>query len=108
MKKCITIIRMNKVKSELTKQDIEHLAKLSQLQLTDKELEKIGAQLNETLEFVANLLELSTSDKISTTPKHENVWRDDEIDMDPVLTQEQALSNAKNTKDGYFVVGKVL
>jgi len=33
-----------------------------------------------------------------------NVFREDMIEKERMLTQEEALSNAKNTLDGYFKV----
>ena len=38
----------------------------------------------------------------------ENVMRDDVVDEKRMFTQEQALANAKQTHDGYFVVPQVI
>lgn len=96
--------------SSLTKKDIAHLANLSQLSLTEDEKAKIGDQLNETLQYVANLddLDTSTVHAASHVSGKTNTFREDVIDRSLMLTQEQALSNAKKKKNGYFVVEKIL
>jgi len=96
--------------AELTKKDIEHLAGLSQLSLTDEELEKIGSQLNETLSYVSNLDDFDTTkvDASAHVSGKTNVFREDVVHEDRMLTQEQALANGKYTKNGYFVVKKII
>lgn len=99
-----------KKKQELAKQEVRHLARLSKLQLTDNELEKIGSQLNATIDYVHNLAELDTTHVSSEThvTKTANVWREDKIDTSQMFTQTQALKNAKNKKNGYFVVKRII
>lgn len=97
-------------KSALTKEDILHLAKLSKLQLTDKEIEKYLGQLEETIEYVKNLNELKT-DKIeptSQTTNLTNVGFEDGTKSSRLLSQEVATSNSKNKKNGQFVVKRIM
>lgn len=97
-------------KKILTKDDILHLAKLSKLQLSDEEIEKYWKQLEETVEYVNNLNELNTSkvEPTSQTTNLTNVTYEDGLENKQGLTQEEALQNAKNKKDGYFVVKRIL
>lgn len=47
--------------------DLNHIATLSKLNLTDEELTSYSAQLNETVEYVQNLQELDTNDIVPTS-----------------------------------------
>lgn len=91
----------------LTKNDVEHLAKLSYLDLSEEEKELFLDQLNKTIIYVEKINELNTSEILPTsqTTKLKNITRKDEVKQS--LTQEQALSNAKKTHKGYFVTKSV-
>jgi len=56
------------------------------------------------------LKEIDTSDVTESayTIDLKNIMREDVIDTTRVLTQEQALSNAQNIKNGKFVVKRIL
>ena len=54
-------IRYNFVMS-LTKQEVEHIAKLARLELTDEQKELYCGQLSKILDYVAKLNELDTKD----------------------------------------------
>lgn len=101
---------MKTKKIELGKKDLVHLSHLSCLHLSDEELNKIGQQLNETLDYFENLKELDTS-KIadsSYTTAATNVFRDDIVDTKAQLDQDSILKNAKKKKDNFFVVTRIL
>ncbi len=94
----------------LTREEILHLAKLSNLKLTDEEIEKYRKQLEETVEFINNLNELDTNEVLPTS-QTTNTMDVSYNDGDPNprgLTQEEATSNAKNKKNGYFIVKRIL
>lgn len=81
---------------------IEHIADLARLKLKEKEIEKFLPQLKEILEAFSKLDEVDTSNiKPSFQPVElKNMLREDKIKK--CLTQEEALSNAKEKRDGYF------
>lgn len=88
----------------LTAQDVEHITKLANLSLTDKELTKFQKQLSVVLSYFRKLKETKT-EKVEATnwsTKLSNAFREDIIT--PSLTQEEVLSNAKETHNGYFKV----
>ncbi len=97
-------------KSKLTKEEILHLAKLSNLSLTDEEIEKYQKQLEETVEYVENLNELDTSkvEPTSQTTGLNDVFFADGEKNKRGLSQDEATKNAKNKKDGYFVVKRIM
>jgi len=96
--------------TQLSKDDVKKLAKLANLSISDKEIEKYQQQLSDSLKYVDNLKDIDTSDIPDTffTTKAKNVWQEDEIDPEVTLPQEEVLKNAKITKRGYFVVKRIL
>jgi len=92
---------------KLTKNEVKHIAKLANLKLTEKEIEKFRLQLSSILKYVAILDEINTKDvkPISQVTGLENVFRDDE--KGACLSQEEVLCCAGRIKDGYFKVDKI-
>lgn len=89
---------------KLTKSEVEHVARLARLGLSDEELKKFRRQLSAILEYVEQLNELDTRDvePISQVTGLKNVFREDVTR--PSLTQEEALSNAPDQHNGFFKV----
>jgi len=84
------------------KELLEHVAELARLKLTEKEIEEFISELKDILEYFSKLDKLDTKGiKPSFQPVElDNVTRDDKVNKS--LTQEEALSNSPNKKDGYF------
>lgn len=90
--------------------DIGRLARLANLKVDQKEEDFFKVQFAETLKIVEEFDSLDTS-KVQETHSisgSENVTREDEIDALRILSQEAALTNAKKTHNGFFVVPAVL
>ena len=88
--------------------DIEHVACLARLELTDDEKARLREQLGVILEAAAKVSEVATDDVPPTAyaiPRS-NVLRPDEIT--PSLTVEEVLSNAPEVEDDRFKVPKVV
>lgn len=86
----------------LNKDQVQKVAKLANLKLSDEEEEKYTSQLSDVLDFIDQLEELKTSEHpIFNVSGKADVKRDDVVGES--LTQEEALSNASNTRDGFFV-----
>ncbi len=100
---------MNK-KAKLSKKDVINLAKLANLQLSDKESDKYEKQLTETLIYVENLNKIDTSKVLPAdhVVKLKNATFKDGEKNQRGLTQEQALANSKKKKKSYFVVPRIL
>ena len=90
--------------------NVAHLAKLVNLPLKAAEEKKLQAGFDSTLKAVDELKKLQAAKTKSTFPvtKLQNVWREDLPQPERVLTQKQALSQAKKTYQGYFVVPRVI
>jgi len=94
----------------LTKDDVLHLAKLSNLQTNDVEVEKYKEQFGETLSYIENLKELNTDavKETNQTIELSNVTFVDGETCTRMLTQEEALSNSKNRKGKNFIVKRII
>lgn len=98
------------MKNVITKAEVEKIAKLANLTLTEEELKKFPEQFSKTIEVVDELNEIDTAG-IGITSQVTglvNVWREDEIDEKRVLPQDLALSQAKKSHKGYFVVERII
>src|SRR3989338_6016712 len=98
--------KISRGKTELTINEVEHVADLAKLKLTTEDLEKFRTQLSSILDLVRKLQEVETEGILPTNQvtNLENVFREDEVDENRILTQEEVLSNAKRIHKGYFVV----
>ena len=96
--------------AKLTKQDVLHVAKLAKLPLTDTEVNKFTDQLSAIVNYMDELNAVDTTniEPTSQTTGLENVFRNDEIKPDQILSQEAALSGSDKTYNGYFKVDAIL
>jgi aspartyl-tRNA(Asn)/glutamyl-tRNA(Gln) amidotransferase subunit C len=94
--------------SGLTRSDVEHVAHLARLGLTDDELTLLQGQLNHILEQYAKLAELDTETIPPTaqTIELENILREDVVT--PSLPVDEVLGNAPDAAGGYIVVPAIL
>lgn len=95
---------------KITKKDVEYVARLARLELTEDEKEKYTSQLESTLEYIDQLNKLDTSNVKPTSHALElnNVWRKDELKQCPKEEMEKILSNAPDREDNFFRVKKVI
>jgi aspartyl-tRNA(Asn)/glutamyl-tRNA(Gln) amidotransferase subunit C len=93
---------------KITPQEVEHVARLARLELSEPEKERMRAQLDSVLSYIDKLNELDTSavEATSHVLPLTNVFREDEVR--PSLSQEEALANAPDRHDHLFRVPKIL
>jgi aspartyl-tRNA(Asn)/glutamyl-tRNA(Gln) amidotransferase subunit C len=86
----------------ITLKDVEYVAKLAKLALSDEEKKKFQRELDKIIRYIDQLNQVDTENVLTTSHvlPMQNVFREDEVR--PSLTQEEALSNAPDKKDGYF------
>ena len=88
--------------------DIDHVARLARVALTDEEKAQLRDQLALILEHAAKVGEVAADDvppTASAVPQV-NVFRDDE--PEPSLPRELVLSNAPEAEEGRFRVPRVV
>lgn len=88
--------------------DVDHVARLARLKLTDEERERFRTQLGLILEHAERVREVAADDVRPTAQPvpQRNVFRDDE--PEPVLTQEEALAGAPEVEAGRFKVPRII
>jgi aspartyl-tRNA(Asn)/glutamyl-tRNA(Gln) amidotransferase subunit C len=93
---------------KISKQEVEHVAKLARLELAEGEKDKLIDQLSNILTYVETLNGLDTKgvEPTSHVLDIKNVMRDD-VAM-PGLSQAQALANAPEKAAGHFKVPKII
>lgn len=94
--------------SEVTKKDIEKIAKLSRIRITDDESEAFASQVGNIINWVEQLNEVNTDNvEIMTNVSGIDLRLNEDKVADGGIS-EDILSNAKNPLYGYFSVPKVI
>ncbi|MBN2097005.1 MAG: Asp-tRNA(Asn)/Glu-tRNA(Gln) amidotransferase subunit GatC [Candidatus Omnitrophica bacterium] len=88
--------------------DIEYVAKLARIELSEKEKAKFSRQLKDILAYIEQLKQLNTDsvEPISHVLPLKNVFRQDTLK--PSLTTEQALNNAPAKSEDSFSVPRII
>jgi aspartyl-tRNA(Asn)/glutamyl-tRNA(Gln) amidotransferase subunit C len=88
--------------------NIDYVADLARLELTDDEKAKLGAQLGDILNYIAQLSEVDVSGVEPTAHSVPllNVTRPDVVREG--LSHEEAMRNAPRQANGLFVVPKIV
>ena len=91
----------------ITVKDVEHVAKLARLELTEEEKEKFTRQLGDVLKYVDQMNEVDTSnvEPLAHPIEFVNVMRDDVIHYEQ--TKEQLMANTPDEENGFFKVPKI-
>ena len=92
----------------LTRQEVDKIAHLARLALTDEEKQEYQRQLSAVLDYAAMLDELDLSDTLPTAHAiaRENVMREDEVE--PGLAIEDVLFNSTRHDQDQFLIQSVL
>lgn len=94
---------------DIKREDIIHLAELSNFSLSDAETKSLGKDLQGIIKYISQLDELDVSNVEPTYQvfEMENVWREDEI-LPQEADREMLLALTKESKDNQIKVPKVL
>jgi aspartyl-tRNA(Asn)/glutamyl-tRNA(Gln) amidotransferase subunit C len=94
--------------SEITPEQVAHLANLARIDLSEAEITKLTGELGAIVDSVAKVSEVATADVPATSHPIplQNVWRADEVG--DVLTTEQALAGAPEHDGSRFKVSAIL
>jgi len=83
--------------SPVDPEEVRHVADLARVDLADEEVAEFTDQFADILDYFEALDEVP---EVDSEPDLVNVMRADEVHDG--LTQEEALSNAPETEDGFF------
>ncbi len=92
----------------ISKKEVERVASLARLELSDNETQDYTEQLGSILNWMEELNKLDVS-KVEPTAyvfPMSNVFREDKVTES--LDVEKALQNAPDSKDSYFRVPKIV
>ena len=94
--------------SSIGKADVEYVAGLAQLSLSEEAKERLVLEMSDILAYMDQLNALDTDnvEPMMHALEMTNVFREDEIGES--LSREAALRNAPNHDDEYFLVPKIL
>ena len=94
---------------KITREEILHLAELSNFELSESEIESLGVDLENIIGYISQLNELDTSGVEPTYQvfEMENVWRDDEI-KEQEANREALLRLTTESQQNQIKVPKVL
>jgi aspartyl-tRNA(Asn)/glutamyl-tRNA(Gln) amidotransferase subunit C len=94
--------------SQISRDEVAHLARLARLALTEDELDSYAGQLDAILGHVSQIqaVDVTGVEPTGNPLKDVNVFRPDLVA--PCLTQAEALEAAPNAVDGRFAVPRIL
>ncbi len=92
----------------ISREEVEHVARLARLELTADEIELFREQLSAVLERAQRIQSLPLDDVPPTAHPVElkNVWREDAVHGSDVT--EAVLQNAPEREDAFFRVTRIL
>lgn len=91
----------------LTKADIQKLASLSRMKLSDEEIDQFTNEIDSILGYVEQIKEVSdTGEKVNIL--HKNILREDLDDRNLNNTSEELVSSAPASQDNLIKVKKIL
>jgi aspartyl-tRNA(Asn)/glutamyl-tRNA(Gln) amidotransferase subunit C len=93
---------------KISRVEVEHVARLARLELSEAELDTFTVQMDSILSYVEKLNALDTEGIIPTSHAvpMENAFRADQLA--PSIGVENAVANAPNHAESFFMVPKVI
>lgn len=90
---------------KLTRQEIEHLAKLSRLELDEKEVEKYQKELSQILTYISQIESFVKGKKIEGKTRGQSKFREDKVEEK--FSRDEMLKNAPSEVEGLVKVPRV-
>ena len=93
----------------ISQKEVQHIAKLARLGLTEKEIEKMQKELSSILDYIEKLKEVDISkvEPSSHLIKVENVMRNDEVRSLKPEVRRKIIEQVPETKAGYLKVKSI-
>jgi len=93
----------------LNKEEVQKIANLSKLELTEDELSSLGKDISGVLDYIDKLREVDTTDTIPTAQVTglENILREDKVENWDETERDNALAQAE-LEDNQIKVKRVL
>ena len=93
---------------KISKKEVLETAELARLEFDEEDLEKFTNQLGRILDYIEGLNKLDTTgiEPTSHVLEYSTPIREDTVDQ--MITKEEALGNAPEREEDFFVVPKVI
>jgi aspartyl-tRNA(Asn)/glutamyl-tRNA(Gln) amidotransferase subunit C len=94
--------------SKISEKEVEHIANLARIELTEEEKRSFTEQFNTILEYFEIINDLDTEDVPPTSHVIDvtKAFREDQVS--PSLAMEDALKNASKKERGFFKAPKII
>ncbi len=94
--------------SKISEKEVEHIANLARIALTEEEKRNFTEQFNTILEYFEIINDLDTEDVPPTSHVLDvtNAFREDKVS--PSLAVEEVLKNASKKERGFFKAPKII
>ena len=94
--------------SKISEKEVEHIANLARIELTEEEKRSFTEQFNTILEYFEIINDLNTEDVPPTSHVIDvtNAFREDQVS--PSLAIEDVLKNASKKERGFFKAPKII
>jgi aspartyl-tRNA(Asn)/glutamyl-tRNA(Gln) amidotransferase subunit C len=95
---------------KLDKKQIEHIANLARLELSDEEVKKYGGQLSGIFDYIEQLSEVNVEgvEPTAQVTGMKNILREDKVEVWAENEVEASLNQAPETEDHQIKVKRVL
>lgn len=87
---------------------ITYLAKLSKLELSEKAKERLASEMNAIVNLMDTMSEVEMEEQVNLNGEGIGLNELREDETVPSYETESLLRNAKHSKDGFFVVPKIM
>lgn len=92
----------------ISREDVQHLAQLARLRLSDEDVERFSKQLSSIVDYmeVLNTIDTSNVAPLYSPAQHDIQYRQDVAAH--VRTREQVMANAPEKDENYFIVPRIV
>jgi len=91
----------------LTIKDVENLAELAKIELTNEEKDKLLGDMEAILDYVKVIEEVKVPESSVSYP-HKNIWREDTPREEKGFSSELIAEQFPDSKNGFVKVKKIL
>lgn len=94
----------------ISREEVEHIAELSRIELSEDEVQKFAREISDVLGYVRQLQEVDTEDvePIAQVTGKTNVFREDEMVDCGDEAKGLIMRNCPDSQDGYIKVKQIL
>jgi aspartyl-tRNA(Asn)/glutamyl-tRNA(Gln) amidotransferase subunit C len=93
---------------EITKKDIEDIAKLSRIEVSESEKDKMVESFGPIMEMIDQINSVEIGGEVQRNFRLKNITRKDEVRENSSENKKEIIKNFPETKDNYLKTKKIL